>query len=246
MNILQSFILGLIQGLTEFLPVSSSGHLILACNAIGVVPSLSFEIALHAATLLAVLIYYRKTVINLVRHPFNAKNFYLLSATAVTAIFAFALRDFADVMQNGKLLPLFFMLTAVTLIAGSLIKPAKRHFAASCIAVGIAQGIAVIPGLSRSGLTVSAGIMAGENREDATENSFLLSVPIIIGSSIIELFSHPLTGIETAPLITGLITAFISGLAALKLFSLINKKASPAVFSVYLIVLSAALLIIKY
>lgn len=243
---MQSFILGLLQGLTEFLPVSSSGHLILACLAMNVEPSLSFELALHVATLLAVIVYYRKTLRHLLLRPFNVKNLYLICATAITAVLALALRDFADVMQNGELLPLFFTATAGILIAGSCFKPKKSNGILSCVFVGAAQGIAVIPGLSRSGLTVAAGMMSGKNKEEATENSFLLSIPVVAGSALIEITSHPIKNVQPLPLTIGLVTAFIGGLLALKLFDFVNKKASPAIFSAYLIVLSATLLIIKF
>lgn len=243
---MQSFILGLLQGLTEFLPVSSSGHLILASLAMNVEPSLSFELALHVATLLAVIIYYRKSLISLLRHPFNVKNLYLIGATAITAVFALALRDFADLMQNGELLPFFFIATAGILIVGNFFKTKKSNGILSCVFVGVAQGIAVIPGLSRSGLTVAAGMMSGKTKEESTENSFLLSIPVVTGSALIEIMSHPLTNVQPLPLTIGLVTAFISGLLALKIFAFVNKKASPAVFSVYLIALAAGLLIIKF
>lgn len=247
MTILQSFILGLVQGLTEFLPISSSGHLILTCNILGVTPSVSLELALHVATLCAVLIYYRKQIFYLLRHPLDSRALYLLCSTGVTVVLALTLRDVADYMQNGRLLPLCFMLTAAILLVGKWYKPKrkrKRGFL-SCLFVGAAQGIAVIPGLSRSGLTITAATLAGEDRQTAAENSFLLSVPIIAGGFVTDLFSAPVTAVAVTPVIISMVTAFITGLISIKLVEIINKKLSLSVFSIYLAVLSVALIIVN-
>lgn len=247
MTILQSFILGLVQGLTEFLPISSSGHLILTCNILGVTPSVSLELALHVATLCAVLIYYRKQIFYLLRHPLDSRALYLLCSTGVTVVLALTLRDVADYMQNGRLLPLCFMLTAAILLVGKWYKPKrkrKRGFL-SCLFVGAAQGIAVIPGLSRSGLTITAATLAGEDRQTAAENSFLLSVPIIAGGFVTDLFSAPVTAVAVTPVIISMATAFITGLISIKLVEIINKKLSLSVFSIYLAMLSVALIIVN-
>lgn len=245
MTILQSFILGLVQGLTEFLPISSSGHLILTCNILGVTPSLSLELALHVATLCAVLIYYRKQIFYLLRHPLDSRALYLLCSTGVTAVLALTLRDVADYMQNGRLLPLCFMLTAAILLVGKWYTPKRKRGFLSCLFVGAAQGIAVIPGLSRSGLTITAATLAGEDRQTAAENSFLLSVPIIAGGFVTDLFSAPVTAVAVTPVIISMATAFITGLISIKLVEIINKKLSLSVFSIYLAVLSVALIIVN-
>ena len=245
MTILQSFILGLVQGLTEFLPISSSGHLILTCNILGVTPSLSLELALHVATLCAVLIYYRKQIFYLLRHPLDSRALYLLCSTGVTVVLALTLRDVADYMQNGRLLPLCFMLTAAILLVGKWYNPKRKRGFLSCLFVGAAQGIAVIPGLSRSGLTITAATLAGEDRQTAAENSFLLSVPIIAGGFVTDLFSAPVTAVAVTPVIISMATAFITGLISIKLVEIINKKLSLSVFSIYLAMLSVALIIVN-
>lgn len=245
MTILQSFILGLVQGLTEFLPISSSGHLILTCNILGVTPSVSLELALHVATLCAVLIYYRKQIFYLLRHPLDSRALYLLCSTGVTVVLALTLRDVADYMQNGRLLPLCFMLTAAILLVGKWYTPKRKRGFLSCLFVGAAQGIAVIPGLSRSGLTITAATLAGEDRQTAAENSFLLSVPIIAGGFVTDLFSAPVAAVAVTPVIISMATAFITGLISIKLVEIINKKLSLSVFSIYLAVLSVALIIVN-
>ena len=116
MDIFQSFIMGLVQGLTEFLPVSSSGHMILAAKLLGTAPSLATELVFHIATLAAVIVFYRKKILSLLKKPLQKTTFLLLISTVATAPVALLLRDAADEMQDGRLLPLFFTLTAVLLV----------------------------------------------------------------------------------------------------------------------------------
>lgn len=246
MDIFQSFIIGLVQGLTEFLPVSSSGHLILVSQLLGITPSLATELIFHLATLAAVLIFYRKTILSLLKRPLQKTTFLLLISTVATAPVAFLLRDVADKMQDGRLLPLFFTLTAILLVLSDKFRAKKRNPWAIAAIVGLSQGVAVIPGLSRSGTTISAAMFSGSDRQEASEYSFLLSIPIIIAGAVSETVSHPLESVEFIPLAIGLVTAFLSGMAALKFLSFVNKKLSPAVFSAYLVILSAILLIFRF
>lgn len=246
MDIFQSFILGLVQGLTEFLPVSSSGHLILVSQLLGITPSLATELIFHLATLAAVLVFYRKTILSILKRPLQKTTFLLLISTFATAPVAFLLRDVADKMQDGRLLPLFFTLTAILLLLSDKLRAKKRNPWAIAAIVGLSQGVAVIPGLSRSGTTISAAMFSGSDRQEASEYSFLLSIPIIIAGAVSETVSHPLESVEFIPLAVGLVTAFLSGMAALKFLSFVNKKLSPAVFSAYLVILSAILLIFRF
>ena len=247
MSYLQSFILGLLQGLTEFLPVSSSGHTLLAGYLLGVEIPLAFELILHLATLLAVIIFYRKSVFTRIKHPFCKGNLYLALATAVTAVIAFLFRKFyADGLSSITLLPLFFALTAGILVVGSWVKPKPSNISAGKSAIiGLTQGLACIPGLSRSGTTISTALILGIDKQEATEFSFLLSIPIVLGSAIIELITQPLVGVSFPVLAVGFITAFISGYFALHIVSKLIKNASLDVFSVYLIALSLTLILFK-
>lgn len=246
MDIFQSFILGLVQGLTEFLPVSSSGHLILASQLLGTTPSLATELVFHLATLAAVLVFYRKKILSLLKKPLQKTTFLLIISTLATAPVAFLLRDAADGMQDGRLLPLFFTLTAVLLVLSDKLRAKNCNPWARAAIVGLSQGVAVIPGLSRSGTTISAAMFSGSDRQEASEYSFLLSVPIIIAGAVSEIISHPPGNVEFIPLAVGLVTAFLSGLAALKFLSFVNKRLSPAIFSAYLVILSAVLLIFRF
>ena len=247
MSYLQSFILGLLQGLTEFLPVSSSGHTLLAGHLLNVEIPLAFELILHLATLLAVIIFYRKSVFFRIKRPFRKGNLYLALATAVTAVIAFLFRKFyADGLSSITLLPLFFALTAGILVVGSWVKPKPSSMTAGKSAIiGLTQGLSCIPGRSRSGTTSSTALILGVDKQEATEFSFLLSIPIVLGSAIIELITQPLTGVSFPVLAVGFITAFISGYFALHIVSKLIKNASLDVFSVYLIALSLTLILFK-
>ena len=242
MTVLQSIILGLVQGLTEFLPVSSSGHLLLTSQAMGVTPSLSLELAYHVATLAAVCVYYRKTLFALIRKPFQPLTAKLFVSTLITAAIAFFMRPIAESMQDGRLLPLFFTLTAVLLVLSDKFHLKKPDGRLTCVVVGIAQGFAVIPGLSRSGATVSAAVFTGESRKSAVDYSFLLSLPIIAGSAVVELISSPLDNLSPLSLAAGLIAAFFSGLTALFVMTRLSKKLPSSLFAAYLIALSALIL----
>ena len=125
MDIFQSFIMGLVQGLTEFLPVSSSGHLILAAKLLGTAPLLATELVFHIATLAAVIVFYRKKILSLLKKPLQKTTFLLLISTVATAPVALLLRDAADKMQDGRLLPLFFTLTAVLLVLSDRLRAKK-------------------------------------------------------------------------------------------------------------------------
>lgn len=246
MDIFQSLILGLVQGLTEFLPVSSSGHIILVSNAMGVEASLSMELIFHLATLAAVLLHYRKTLLSLIKKPFSSLSLQLLLSTVITAAIAFALRGVADGMQDGRLLPLFFSLTAVILVLSDVLRPKKRNGWLGCVVVGMVQGIAVIPGLSRSGSTISAAKFCGASDDEAADYSFLLSVPVIAGSAIVELISHPMENVGFLPIAAGLIAAFLSGLLALNLMTKFKSRIPSVAYSAYLVVLSAVLIILRF
>ncbi len=246
MNCFQAFILGLVQGLTEFLPISSSGHMLLVGEILNVKPTLSFELIMHLATLSAVIVYYRKSILKRIKNPLSKENLYLVAATAVTAVVAVIIRYVVGDMQSTKYLPIFFMITATLLFLGKIFARKGRMNYKKSLAVGLAQGLAVIPGLSRSGVTVSIALCLGIENEEATEFSFLLSVPIIIGSSVVELLTSPVCNIGALPLITGLATAFVFGMLSLALIGKIMKKNSLGIFSAYLMALTIILLILKF
>ena len=292
MEIWEALVLGIIQGLSEFLPISSSGHLLLI-EKLGIgQENLFFNVMLHVGTLLAVLIALRKTWIQLIIQPFGElkkrltkrktvstkqnkpsgqtisglkaanetyeyqKVFgglaaskidgYLVLACVPTVAFAFAFKLLFPDLLEGKLLGCGFVLTAVLLYAGENFNSTKSALLApkTSILTGVLQGIAVLPGVSRSGATISALTLQGVEKKAATTFSFLLSIPIILGSALYEsldLFTGKATlSIAPAAVVAGMISAFLSGLVAIKFFLKLIEKHSMTGFVIYTLLLGIA------
>ena len=268
MEIWEALVLGLAQGLSEFLPISSSGHLlILEKCGIGQ-ENLFFNIMLHVGTLFAVLIALRKTWIPLLPFPCSKKKksqivnleiptvFGGLSAIKIdgcvvlaclpTVALAFVFKLLAPSLLGGKLLGCGFVLTATLLYLGENFKPTKSTLLTpkTSILTGVLQGIAVLPGVSRSGATISALTLQGIDKKAATTFSFLLSIPIIIGSALYEsldlITGKATLSISASAVVVGVIAAFLSGLAAIKFFLKLIEKHSMAGFIVYTLLLGIA------
>ncbi|MBO6061014.1 MAG: undecaprenyl-diphosphate phosphatase [Clostridia bacterium] len=195
-EILKSILLGLIQGLGEFLPISSSGHLMLAQRILGVTEGGQLNtVLLHVATLIAVCIVYREQILALIKKPIQWKTLWLIVATAVTVVVWVAVKklfDLDEAMEN-RLLGFFFIGTSLILTAAELLKGAVRRTRTSetmkwyhAAAIGALQGIAVLPGVSRSGSTITAALGCGVKKKSAAEFSFLLSIPAILGGAVLE------------------------------------------------------------
>ncbi len=233
-----AFILGLIQGLTEFLPVSSSGHLLLA-EKLGIgAPSVALNLALHLATLAAVVLIYRKQLWALIRHPFSKKSLFYIVACIPTGVIAFLFKRYCYNLLLGSYLPLCFVLSAVIMTLADVLKPAAIRPLSnkSAFLTGVMQGIAVLPGVSRSGSTIAALTLQGVPREEAKEFSFLLSVPIIVAGAISEIPS--LAGSFSSaivPLLFSMVVAFFAGLLSISLTSRAIDKGSFWPFSIYLV-----------
>ena len=243
MTILQSIFLGLIQGFTEFLPVSSSGHLMLAQKLFNIQAGLFFDVMLHVGTLFAVCIALRKSLWQTIRHPIaDKKFFFLVIASIPTFALALLVKLFVPESVMAIILPIGFALTAVLIVLSEkLCKPRLRlnetKFLPALI-TGIAQGFAVFPGLSRSGTTISTMKFFGVNSSDAAEFSFLLSIPVIVASAVVELWEALKVGIATQwyVIVIGVVAAFVSGLIAVKTVMRAVKNKSWIWFAVYLIV----------
>lgn len=245
MNIyLQYLFLGLTQGITEFLPVSSSGHLYLL-ESMGVGSKNLFEnLLMHLATLLVVIIVFRKKIWEMLSHPTSKQSIFVLIATVPTAIIAGLIRYFLP--DTGKFLPLMFVITSIFLFLPSIINKAqwkmqRTNLVRNALIVGISQGIACFNGISRSGATTSTMRMLGLSNEDSANICFILSIPIIIGSSAVELLTtNPLSNINFMPLLLAMAVSFASGFFAVKTFIKILKKQKLWIFSIYTLLLAIA------
>lgn len=246
----ESLILGLVQGASEFLPISSSGHLLLL-EKLGIgTENMFFNIMLHVGTLLAVLIALRKDWIPLLKHPLQKKTLYLAIACVPTVILALVFKFCFPTLLNGAYLALGFMLTSCLLIASEYLKPAETRLydAKTSVLTGVFQGIAVLPGVSRSGATIAAMRLCGIDKEEACSYSFLLSIPIILSSALFEGASMAIervpVSVDALTLIIGMSAAFLSGLIAVKFFLRLFKKHSMAGFAVYTFIMSVLTLVL--
>ena len=250
---LESIILGAVQGITEFLPVSSSGHLALL-EHLGIGnENLLFNLMLHVATLLVVIIAFWKEIVYCLKNPLSKTVRFVVLASIPTMILAAAVRYFLPF--SVKALPFCFVLTAVILILPSIIK-SKSEFSiendnskkwmGTAVFTGVFQGIATLGGVSRSGMTVTSLQLSGVNREESARLSFLLSIPIILGSAIVELLTKRASSVQILPLLVAMVTAFVLGLLAVKVFLKLLHKCGLWVFSPYLIVLAILSFIALY
>ena len=239
------FFLGIIQGLTEFLPVSSSGHLVLFGNLFGIEESLFISILLHVATLLSIVVVFYKDIWQMIRHPFSKQTTMLVVATIPTCLIVLVLMPIIKQSFAGGLLPICFLISAILLLVSEQLskkKEKKEMTYKTAFIMGIAQGFAVFPGISRSGSTISAGLLSGGEKESVAKFSFLMSIPIIFLSLIMEIYEI-VTGslklqIQILPTILAFVSAFVVGIFAIKLMIKLTVKSSLKWFSLYLVIIS--------
>lgn len=242
----EGIILGLIQGLTEFLPVSSSGHLAIAKALFGIeTTDLAFEIAVHAATVLSVIVVFWKDIIKLLQGLFkfkwNSETKYIflicISMIPVFIVGVFFKNQVEAIFGNGlTVVGCALIVTAILLAISQFYKPKQKDINWwRALVIGCAQAIAVIPGLSRSGSTIATGLICGVKREEITRFSFLMVLVPILGEAFLDLVGggFAASSVGTLPLILGFIFAFASGLFACKVMIELVKKASLGWFAIY-------------
>ncbi|MBQ4189104.1 MAG: undecaprenyl-diphosphate phosphatase [Bacteroidales bacterium] len=248
MNWWQALILGLVQGLTEFLPVSSSGHLVIFRELLGAeAPSdLVFEITVHVATALATIVVFRKQILDLLQGLFKFKynqqtDFIakLVVSMIPVAIVGFFFKDKVEELFSSLLVVgCALMVTALLLFLSDRVKARKEGKEITfgqALVMGLGQAVAVIPGLSRSGTTISAGLLSGASRNKVAEFSFLMVLVPILGEAFLDLVGGDLaaSSISIAPLLLGFAAAFFSGLFACKAMIALVKKAGLKWFALY-------------
>jgi undecaprenyl-diphosphatase len=264
MTIIQSIILGIIQGITEFLPISSSGHLVLVPKVFGWAQEqpLEFDAILHLATLVAVLIFFRKDILNILKNAFvrnpQSKEFkrlgwIIVAGTIPAVIFGLLIqmiyenpfRNINIVIINliGWAIVMFIVDTVMKI--NKNIKSVEKIGWRQGIYVGLAQAFALIPGTSRSGITMTIGLVEGMNRATAARFAFLLGIPAIMAAgaaSIYEIISNPAISIGSFELTLGFFSALISGYLAIHFLIKFLQKYSLSVFVLYRLVLGLILI----
>lgn len=266
MDWLQAMVLGLIQGLTEFLPVSSSGHLTIFKAIFGIdAENLSFEVAVHAATVLSTVVAFRSEIWDIIGGVFKFRynpqtEYFLKICVSMIPVFfvGFFFKDFVtDVFGSGLVVVgCMLLLTAVLLILGETLSNRQARLAASqgreagrevsyldAFIIGVAQSLAVMPGLSRSGTTISTGLMLGVKKSSIAQFSFLMVLVPILGEAFLELvggdFSAASSGIPSSALALGALTAFVSGYMACRWMIRIVQKARLRWFALYCVCAAA-------
>ena len=246
MPVWQSIVLGILQGLAEFLPVSSSGHLVLFQNIFGIDGGeLVFDTLLHAGTLIAVCIVLWKDIVGIIKRPIQKVTLMLILATIPAVLAALFLEDFITEAFSGAYLGWGFLATALVLALLSLVKN-KNEDDASLNTVnakqagimGVFQAVAILPGISRSGFTISGGLFSGVSREKAARFSFLMSIPAILGSLVFNIkdiidMDAASAGFSFGTAAIGMVAAAVAGVVALKWMFNIIKKGKLWAFSIY-------------
>lgn len=249
MTIIESIILGIVQGLTEFLPVSSSGHLEIVKAILGdtSVPqeSLLMTVVLHAATALSTIVIFRKEIGELVMGLFQFKNndqfkysLKIVASMIPAAVIGVLFDEEIESLFGGQLLLVGCMLiltAGLLFLADKAKKTDKAVSMPNAITIGVAQAIAILPGISRSGATISTAVLLGIDREKAARFSFLMVVPLILGKVAKDMLSGDIASsqIESASLIVGFLAAFLAGLVACKWMIALVKKSQLKYFSFY-------------
>lgn len=248
MSIIKYIFLGIIQGLTEFLPVSSSAHLAIFQDLFGLKNNqLLLDIVLHLGTLLAVVVFLFKDIRRLLK---GKVLLYIFLATAITSIVVIRGKEFfEDLFLSSKNVALPLLITGIILLCTKKFTQGRRGISdlkiGDALWFGIVQGLAVIPGISRSGSTISTLLFRNVEREAAFKFSFLASILAILGALFFKLEAFSQVGfLEFRYMALGFLTSFLSGLLALKILLLVIRRAYLHLFGYYCLVLAGILLLI--
>lgn len=269
MNFIQAVLMGIVQGLSEFLPISSSAHLVFTSNFYKVFKNIPiheqstqevfFDIMLHLGTLIAVLIFFRKDVARILKsmwHALKSRNWedyeaklglYIASGTIITIVFGLMISDFAEALIfKPAVVGMLLFVTGIILLlseyVGKKFADKKEHVGFwTSLLIGLAQGLAALPGFSRSGLTIATGLFSGLDRVLAARYSFLLSIPIILGASMV----YPLAKIDVAEavnynwtaILVGTVVSGVVGYLCIKYFMKFLSKFSLALFGYYCLIM---------
>lgn len=259
MTILQAVILGIVQGITEFLPISSSGHLIIFPEVFGwEANGMTFDVAVHVASLLAIVVALRKDIVDLlgrlVRREASAVRVigFLAVATVPAVIAGGMFGDWFDTARTVRVVAFSLIVWGVILAIADRVaaraRPGNGLYGLTwfqAVLIGIIQVFALIPGTSRSGSTMSAGLLTGLDRETAARFSFLLAIPAIVGAGLVTALDVARVGMDVtvAPLVAGSVAAFVSGLFAIVFLMFVIRRANFLWFAGYRIILGLMLLI---
>jgi len=275
MDIIQAIIMGMVQGLTEFLPVSSSAHLVIAPELLGTQSSLAFDTLLHVGTLVAVIGYFWKDITSMIKSfvsslldipqgkfkegvaddPYKRLAWLVVVGTIPAGLMGVLLKSKFEALFNSVTIVGFFLLVTGVILWGSEWiakrnidkkgKDVKEVSFTNSLVIGVFQGLAIAPGISRSGSTIAAGLFSGLERKLAARYSFLLSIPAILGAALIQAKDIVSFDANTEVLIAGFLSATIFSYLAVKFMMGYIQKHSLNLFAIYCWILGALTIIIS-
>lgn len=259
MELIKAIVLGLVQGLSEFLPISSSGHLVIFGELLNFhQPGIAFEVFVHFGTLLSVLLAFRYELLKMLSAPYKILilketdpelkeflqwDYYIIVATIPAVIVGLTLKDPIEALFSNILLVFFMlMITAILMWSSQFLRQKNTNFNyINSLIIGIAQSIAILPGISRSGSTIFTGMAFGLDREKVAKFSFIMSIPVILGAVVLklnDLIKVPPSSDEILNLFAGALVSFISGYFAIILLLDIVKKGKLQWFGYYCMAVS--------
>ena len=246
----QAILLGLVQGLTEFLPVSSSGHLVITQSLLGIEGDvLIFDVFVHLGTLVAVFVAFWGDIVALLKKPFCRFTLLIIIGCIPAALMGFFLDDFFSGLFNSlTAVAIALVITGILLFISDRFngqKTINEMKITDALIVGVFQGCAIAPGLSRSGSTIFGSLICGLKRSEAAKFSFIISIPVILGAAAKEIFdvTQGTGGVIEWTYFLGAAVAAVSGYVAIRIFLKLLEKKSMRYFSIYVWIVAAALLI---
>ncbi|MBU1152189.1 undecaprenyl-diphosphatase UppP [Patescibacteria group bacterium] len=260
MEIIDSVILGALQGVTEFLPISSSGHLVLGEGLLGLnIGELkSFDVAVHMGTLLAIVLYFWKDIWGMLKAlvkwdvagPYGKLIMYILLGSVPAVILGFTAEDWIDgIFRNVGAVAVMMLIVGVVFLLGEYVAGKRKSGVVigfrKAFVIGLAQACALIPGVSRSGSTIVAGLFQGVSREAAARFSFLLGLPVMAGAGLLTALKVEEVTVGFDVLGLGFVVSFVVGLGSVAFLMKFLKNHSLLVFAVYLLVLGISVLIFR-
>lgn len=250
MSVIQAVILGIVQGVTEFFPISSSGHLVLMQSVFGLKGEmLAFDVFLHFGTIVSVLVFFRKDIAAIFRGDISILKFIILGSIPTFIIAILLKKRVEGFFENPVVVGYCLIATGLFLLVSSgcafynkKMKREKSLGLSNSIAIGIAQGIAVIPGISRSGATIGTSLISGLGEGAAVKFSFLLSIPAVLGANILKAkdICGNLITVGSLPFIAGALSALIAGILTIRVLVEILKKNLFFLFGIYCVLIGAA------
>jgi len=254
-NAVKAIVLGIVQGLTEFLPVSSSGHLLVLRKLFGLAEAgLLLDTMLHLGTLAAVVAVFWRDIVGMIKKPFSRLTLLVVTGTIPTAVIGLAFKDiFEELAISGVTVGWEFLATGVVIWAADRIKDRGTKGIESvnffdAVAVGTLQGAAILPAISRSGFTVAGALFRGISRDAAARFSFLMSVPAIMGAvavQIPDLVGGKAESLGALSLAAGMLAAAVAGYAAVKWMLAVIRRGSLKGFAVYVWVLGVTIIVMQ-